>query len=181
MKTSKKVSFAKTPQVMNNNVPQQNTGIVVKSVFSLSIALFLLAINIVILVYLQRLNHDDCKTCFRDSRHNIVKGLAIYNLVSIIGLPLLYLLFKNNVYSRIIMLLIMIVNLVLSGWMAISFTTYIYKLESTGCECLENEKLKGLHKFLSVWRYFMLFGFLTGCLGLIVMLAFVMYRAITNQ
>ena len=63
--------------------------------------------------------------------------------------------------------------------MAISFTTYIYRLEKDGCECLENKKLKGLHKFLSVWRYFMLFGFLTGVLGLVVMLSFVLYKAMS--
>ena len=100
---------------------------------SLVLTLFLFAVNIVIIVYLQRLNHDECKTCFRDSRHNIVKGLAIYNLVTIVVLPVLYMFFKNNLYSRIIMLIVMITNVVLSGWMAISFTTYIYKLEQTDC------------------------------------------------
>jgi len=97
-------------------------------------------INILIIYYLNNLEHNYCD-CIHDWRHNYIKYAAVFFLF-------IDLLIVNDIDFENIYEIISIVKIVF----LISFYTYIRDLDITKCECAV-VKQKQLHKFLNIWRY----------------------------
>lgn len=100
-------------------------------------------INILIVYYLINLEHKYCD-CIRDWRHDYLKYSTMFfifiNLLVLSGFKIDI----TNVSGIIIILNIITIY---------SFYTYIRDLDNTKCECAVVKQEK-LHKFLNVWRYF---------------------------
>ena len=94
-------------------------------------------VNILIIYYLINLDHNYCD-CIRDWRHNYIKYTAIF-------LILINLLLETHETSGILIIFQIIY--------IYAFYTYIRDLDNTKCECAVVKQEK-LHKFLNVWRYF---------------------------
>ena len=109
------------------------------------IFLFSIAINLLILYYLNNLEPLDCK-CIRDWRHNFIKYMTIFNLICAF-----LLLFGINIRTCTgisgILTILSLVNLY-------AFYTYIGDLNDTKCICAV-QKQKNLNSFLNIWRYIM--------------------------
>ena len=121
------------------------------------IFLFSIAVNLLILYYLNNLEPLDCK-CIRDWRHNFIKYMTIFNLICSF-----LLLFGINMRTCTgisgIITILSLVNLY-------AFFTYIGDLNNTKCICAV-QKQKNLNTFLNIWRYIMVIVPVLALIGLI--------------
>ena len=101
--------------------------------------LIIIYINLLIISYLSKLEHNQCD-CIRDWRHNYIKYITFYSLIYISLLS--YINFKS-----IIGIIIFIYS-----YYIYAFYTYIRDLDNTKCKCAVVKQEK-LHKFLNIWRY----------------------------
>lgn len=120
-------------------------------------SVFMLSVNIIILVYLNRLKKCNCDL---EKKHNLLKGLAIYSLVIPFVSPFISLLIvfiKNRVLSIALSGLVFLSMIFLSGLYIYTLFNYVDDIDESKCSCLDDDNLRGLHNFLYVWRYISVF------------------------
>ena len=128
-----KSKSSKTKKTVNNNYIENDNKQHINIISTI--------VNIFIIYYLINLEHNHCD-CIRDWRHNYIKYTAIFSLF----IDLLLLLNTNISNISGIMFSLQIIYVY-------AFYTYIRDLDNTKCECAVVKQEK-LHKFLNVWRYF---------------------------
>ena len=127
------------------------------------LSLLVIASNIVIFFYLKNIK-SNCSNCVTKDHYlnNLIKGILVYNGVSMALIFTVNLINKNIIKKHVpkwVVLLLGMVQLVFTGILCIGLFVYYNKLEQEDCACLKEGKLQGMHKYLGVWRYFLLVGY----------------------
>lgn len=134
--------------------------ITVGKVVSTLLSLLVIASNIVIFFYLNGIKNK-CDNCEVKGHYlnKLIRGILLYNAISSTLIFTINLINKTFIKKNIpvwFLLLLSVVQLVFTGILCIGFFVYYKKLEDEDCACLKEGKLKGMHKYLGVWRYFLL-------------------------
>ena len=132
----------------------------VLKVISLLFSLLVIASNIVIFFYLQQINKKCEDTCESKSHYlnRLIRGALAYNLIITIIVLVLNLYDRSIIKEKIprwIITILAIIQLCFTGILAIGFFVYYNMIKAEDCECLKNDPIKGKHKYLGVWRYFL--------------------------
>ena len=146
--SSRKSSSRRSSSVVKKSAssePRYDTTTHMYIVVFFLLFLFSIAVNLLVLYYLNNLEPIYCK-CIRDWRHNFIKYFTIFNLTCSFLLLFGINLQKSAGLSGILGI-VSLVNLY-------AFYTYIGDLNDTKCICAV-EKQKNLNKFLNIWRYIM--------------------------
>jgi hypothetical protein len=132
----------------------------VLKVISLLFSLLVIASNIVIFFYLQQINNKCEDTCESKSHYlnRLIRGALAYNFIITIIVLILNLYDRSIIKEKIprwIITILAIIQLCFTGILAIGFFVYYNMIKAEDCECLKEEPIKGKHKYLGVWRYFL--------------------------
>ena len=93
---------------------------------------------------MKNLEDNNCN-CIRDSRHNFIKYITIFNIICLV-----LLLYDKTILENVD-LIILFINL----FNSFKFYTYIRDLNNTKCSCVIT-KQKYVNNFLYIWRYILL-------------------------
>lgn len=132
----------------------------VLKVISLLFSLLVIASNIVIFFYLQQINNKCEDTCISKSHYlnKLIRGALVYNFIITMIVLVLNLYDRSIIKEKIprwVITILAIIQLCFTGILAIGFFVYYNMIKAEDCECLKEEQIKGKHKYLGVWRYFL--------------------------
>jgi hypothetical protein len=124
--------------------------------------LFAYIINVLLVLYLMRLESNKCKCVKNENFHYALKTCIYAGLIMPVAYILLLglaLITKDDLlyYSlqKVYRLLIIIVN----GITTFMLFAYIHILNKEDCKCIEKGKLEKFHKAINILRYIMLVGY----------------------
>lgn len=119
-------------------------------------------INVLLILYLNKLEKDDCNCVKNTNFHNALKNSIYTGMIA----PIVYLLLlgfshitndKALYYS--LMGVYQILMILVNGVITIMLFTYLQLLKKLSCGCITNGKLKGVHTAVNILSYIMLVGY----------------------
>lgn len=143
----------------NNNTKNKKSYLVI-NLISLLFSLLVIASNIVIFVYLKQVKNKCDEACLTKNHYlnRLIRSALIYNFIITITVIILNLIDKDIIKNKIpkyVVAILVLIQLIFTGVLCIGFFLYYRMLKAEDCECLDVEPLKGKHKYLGVWRYFL--------------------------
>lgn len=133
-------------------------------------ALIVIVINALILYYILGLEKSNCN-CVRDSQHDFLKYLTMFNIawpiVATLLITLLNLLLKPNVV-KILWFIVTALYTFVIFYGSIILWRYVDALNREDCKCAKTD-MQNINSFLNIWRWIQLVISAMGVIGVFIL------------